>query len=299
MILSNTLKLYIMNYYYSMIRKSKGDIMKKINLLLVLLISIFTVGCAESKTEKIESLQDAYFSFSKKIDKNEKVSMDYIQSVLSEYDYEDGGSIKDETDDVESQLHIFKNGKEKLTISDAPNSSENLMELVYQVSDETNNILLSYASANNNQPTLYTNINIVSDVDLYEKISTMVDIEYSKILNQYNKIAENALLDKDITVDDISKIVDIEPTSEDSIDPNTSLEVTYYSFKDGSEVLGAYCIKGEDKVSRVFYGNSDIVLMKNIIDVELLKNSDNIQTSIVKRVDSIEKQEEIIKVLFP
>lgn len=273
--------------------------MKKINLLLVLLISIFTVGCAESKTEKIESLQDAYFSFSKKIDKNEKVSMDYIQSLLSEYDYEDGGSIKDETDDVESQLHIFKNGKEKLTISDAPNSSENLMELVYQVSDETNNILLSYASANNNQPTLYTNINIVSDVDLYEKISTMVDIEDSKILNQYNKIAENALLDKDITVDDISKIVDIEPTEEDSIDPNTSLEVTYYSFKDGSEVLGAYCIKGEDKVSRVFYGNSDIVLMKNIIDVELLKNSDNIQTGIVKRVDSIEKQEEIINVLFP
>lgn len=273
--------------------------MKKINLLLVLLIGIFTVGCAESKTDQIESLQDAYFSISKKIDKNEEVSMDYIQSLLSEYDYEDGGLIKDEADDSESQLHIFKNGKEKLTISDALTSSENSMGIVYEVSDETNNILLSYAPDNNNQPTLYTNINIVSDVDLYEKISTMVDIEDSKILNQYNKIAEDTLLDKEITVDDISKIVDIEPTSEDSIDPNRSLEVTDYSFKDGSEVLWAYCIKGEDKVSRVSYGNSDIVLMKNVFDVELLKNSDNMQVSIVRRVDSIEKQEEIINVLFP
>ena len=273
--------------------------MKKINLLLVLLLGIFTVGCAQSKTEQIESLQDAYFTVSKKMDKNEEVSMDYIQSLLSEYDYEDGGSIKDEADDLESKLHIFKNGKEKLTISESPNSSGNLNGLAYEGSDKTNNILLSYEFDNNNQPTLYTDINIVRDVELYEKISTMVDIKNSNILNQYNKIAEDVLLDKEITVDDISKIVDIEPTSEDSIYPETSLEVTYYSFKDGSEVVGAYCIKGQDKVSRVFYGNSDIVLMKNVFDVELLKNSDNMQISTVRKVDSIEKQEEIINVLFP
>ena len=272
--------------------------MKKINFLLVLLLGIFTVGCTESKTEKIESLQDAYFSLSKKIDKNEELSMDYIQSLLSEYDYEYGGLIKDEADDLESQLHIFKNGKEKLTISEPPTSSENSMGIMYQVSDETNNILLSYG-LDNNQPILYTHISIGSDVDLYEKISTMVDIKDSKILNQYNNIAENYLLGKEITVDDISKKVDIEPISEDSIDPNTSKEVTYYSLKDGSEILGAYCIKGEDKVSRVSYGNSDIVLMKNIFDVELLEKSDNMKVSIVRKVDSIEKQEEIINVLFP
>ena len=272
--------------------------MKKVSLLLVLLIGIFTIGCSESKTEKVESLKEAYFSLSKKIDKKEDVSIDYVKSLLSKYEYEDGGTAKNEADSSESQLHIFKNGKEKLTISEPTSSSENSMEVVYEVSDERNNILLSYGS-DKNQQFLYTIISMANDVDLYEKISSIVDIEDSKILDQYNKIGENFLSDKDITVDDISKIINIKPTSEDSIDPNTSSEVTYYSFKDGSEILGAYCIKGEDEVSRVSYGNNDKLLLKNITDAELLKDSDDIRANISTSVDSMEKQEEIINLLFP
>lgn len=57
--------------------------MTKKLLSLTLLIYILAVGCSEpkSKTEKVESLKDAYFNITYKLENNDKVEANYVKII--------------------------------------------------------------------------------------------------------------------------------------------------------------------------------------------------------------------------
>lgn len=273
--------------------------MKKVIISLMLSASMFTMGCNNTKIEKPKSLNEAYFSIIEKLDKNEEIKESYINELLSGYEKEN--SSDENKNDYGTEPHVFRNANEMLTIASTTESDEKSTAIFYQVNRENDEIQLAYAPADdgsiNNSEEFFINA-VVSDKSLYEEISKITDIKDGKLLDQYNEIAEDFLMVKDITINDIKAKINIEPNE----DSETSEGMTYYSFNDGAEVLGAYCKDGQDKVSKVSYGNNDQLqnnkqLLKNVIDKDMLENGTVAVGNVTASCDSMKKQKEMMDIL--
>lgn len=283
--------------------------MKKGIVLLASLICAFTLGCTSAKEEKVGSLKDAYFNIGKKLEKKEEVTVEYVKELLKDYDYEKGDTVDNEKGYLGYEMHTFTKDKEKLIISDATYGGEKSLELYYLLIGELESASISYTPSSKAQRFyLYGG---VSDINLYEEMSNMLDKKGSKLLNTYNKISKNIGNNKDITISDIEKMTDIKPAKEDTFDDTISKEVTYYTFTKGNDVMEVYCLKGEDKVSRVsFLTNNEPESLKDLMNsktVNFMKGAfskgyfegrEEALLNISMDVDSLAKQEKLLNLIF-
>ena len=261
--------------------------MKKLAFLVItLLMGIFLVACSSGKNERAESLQVAYFNMVEKLENNEEIEEDYAKALLDQYEYEKGDEINIGIGDEESQVHMFNNDEEKLTIVDTKVSNKIYLELLYQNSSDKGEIWLSYGSL---EGSAAMNVAVYED-ELYKEVYSVVDVKDSKLLENYNYISQKILNEEDISVDEVKSLVNIELTMEDTVDLQTSSEITYYSFTDGQEVLGVYTIKGQGSISRVSYGNNEKLLIKNTIGKELIEGSNKAMANISDDLVDIEMQ---------
>lgn len=280
--------------------------MKK-TLLLGLLICAFTVGYTEKSEQedkpnkidrieqagqKAESLDSAYFDIVKKIENKEEIKSEYIKELLEGYTY---------TEDSFLSQHIFNNDSESLIIKSAfENEEEKLSEISYGAGDGANNVSLEYKAANDSRK-LYISA-IVEDISLYEKISETVDNKDYKLLKSYNEISKDIATTNNLTVDDVIKKINIEPTSDSYDDINNNLEITRYIFKNDDETMTVHYIKDKDKLGTVTYSKNEsdgrILFAKNTIIGEMsLAEDKKLSASMSVPCDSISTQEKILNMM--
>lgn len=278
--------------------------MKKGIVLLASLICAFTVGCTSAQEEKVESLKDAYFNIGKKLEKKEEVTVEDVKELLKDYDYEEG-----EKDHLGYEMHNFTNDEEKLIISDYTQGGENSLALYYLSTGEPNSASISYAPSSKAQRFyLYAG---VSDINLYEEMSSMLDNKDSKLLNTYNEISKSIGSNKDITRSEIEKMTDIKPDKEDTFDDTISKEITYYTFTKGNDVMEVHCLKGEDKVNKVsFWINNEPASLKDLMNsktINFMKGAfskcyfegrEKALLNISMDVDSLATQEKVLNLIF-
>lgn len=271
--------------------------MKKIILLLVPLICIIVVGCTTSSTKKAETLKDAYFTIAKKIEKSDNITENYIKSLLKGYKYEKEDVVKDYINDSDAQPHRFTNNNETLTIFNYTIKNKSYFDITYMLKNDLNSVQIAYSKANSpthSKDGLYTYVS-VSDLKLYEKLSSILDIDKSKLLDNYNTISKDILEKKDININELKKLIGMEPIFKEL---NKSSQEILYSFGNDIEGIGAYYIKDENKISRVTYGLRQGGFMKSTIGINSTENREHPSTSITTYVDSIEKQEKSLNLIF-
>lgn len=271
--------------------------MKKISMLLVTLICAFAVGCTNNKVETAKSLKDAYFDIAKKIENKEEIKVEYVSDLLNGYEYEKGETMKDENSNIEYEMYRFSNNNEELILSDCTYDGEKGIELFYLVNNGVESASMSYTPSNESQG-LYINVG-VNDIEIYEEISNIIDNNESNLLKIYNEISKNLATTNDITVDKVEQMTNIEPTKEDTLDATTSKEITYYSFTDGSDVMGVYCFKDKENISRISFGsNGEKLFSKGAFGKNYFEGREDILLDININADSISIQEEILNIVF-
>ena len=274
--------------------------MKKLTLIITILACTFTVGCTKKVVQKPESLKDAYFDIAQKIENHEDVRINEVNKLLEGYAPKQEELNQDSSyNNAAVQLYIFTNEKEKLMISDDGTEDEKVADLAYFKEDGLNSITLGYGTSSNSTELLL--LATVDDINVYEKICELVNSKKSTFSNNYHEISQNIATENTITIDDVKNMINLEPTSEDSLDSATSKEITRYSFQveDGGEVIAVYTLKDSENISRVTYGsNGTIWVIKNTIRGELLTNGGPTIADVQGDVDDISIQKEIETLIF-
>lgn len=147
--------------------------------------------------------------------------------------------------------------------------------------------------------------------DAYFNIEKKLEKKDSELLNIYNEISKDIGNNKDVNISDIKKMTDIKPSKEDTFDPTMSKDVTYYSFKKEKDVMGVYCLKGEYKARRVFFGvnNDPIALnklgksktdnfMKGAFGIGYFEGRQEVLLDVSMDVDSLATQEKVLNLIF-
>ncbi|MGL4336952.1 MAG: hypothetical protein ACRCST_08645 [Turicibacter sp.] len=270
--------------------------MKKIGLIGVSLICMCMVGCSKTKVEKAQSLKEAYFAIGQKIENNEELTPEYVSGLLTGYPYEMGELFVDENTKNELQLYNFENAKEKLIISDSKVENKKLVEISYEVTQGLNTVYLAISPTSGVER---RNVNVsVGTINLLEEVSKITDKKDLQLLNAYNEIAKDFATDKNLTIADIIKMTGITPTSEDTVDANGTLELTYYSFTTNNEILSVHVAKEEDKINRVGYGLDDQVFFKDTIEKKLVPPGEELFSRIITYVEDLAIQEDILNTVF-
>lgn len=274
--------------------------MKKLTLIITILACTFTVGCTKKVVQKPESLKDAYFDIAQKIKNQEDVRINEVNKLLEGYTPKQEELNQDSSyNNAAVQLYSFTNEKEKLMISDDGTEDEKVADLAYFKEDGLNSITLGYGTSSNSTELLL--LATVDDINVYEKICELVNSKESTFSNNYHEISQNIATENTITIDDVKNMINLEPTSEDSLDSATSKEITRYSFQveDGGEVIAVYTLKDSENISRVTYGsNGTIWVIKNTIRGELLTNGGPTIADVQGDVDDISIQKEIETLIF-
>lgn len=274
--------------------------MKKLTLIITILACTFTVGCTKKVVQKPESLKDAYFDIAQKIENQEDVRINEVNKLLEGYTPKQEELNQDSSyNNAAVQLYSFTNEKEKLMISDDGTEDEKVADLAYFKEDGLNSITLGYGTSSNSTELLL--LATVDDINVYEKICELVNSKESTFSNNYHEISQNIATENTITIDDVKNMINLEPTSEDSLDSATSKEITRYSFQveDGGEVIAVYTLKDSENISRVTYGsNGTIWVIKNTIRGELLTNGGPTIADVQGDVDDISIQKEIETLIF-
>lgn len=282
--------------------------MKKQLLILTSLAFIFTVGCSKTKIEKADSLEDAYFEISKKLENKEEVSKNYIKELLKGYKYEKGEELRmgggniDGSDYVQ-QPYIFTNENEKLTITHSNDYNKSIIQPQYEVKTDNGDTTLSYIESieeyENPDEEVPKNSGMFTavrnDIRLHEEIYNLVGKSNSKWEEIYHKVSNNIATINDINIEDIKKLIDVKPSvDEEKFYEDSSLTSVNYTFENEKEMLMIQCIKEKNKVFNVFYNNQDTFTFKTTIDRDLIKENDKLHTGISSFVKDVKTQEELI-----
>lgn len=128
-----------------------------------------------------------------------------MKKLSYEYNYEKWDFIEAEFSDDTSQIYTFTNNNEKLTILDTTHNNKKFIELMYVNGDKSTSVSLFYTPLDTSKP-LYTTIK-VDDLNLYETLSKIMDNSDSELLKIYNQVIEEIATKKNITLEDIKKLL--------------------------------------------------------------------------------------------
>lgn len=242
----------------------KTNRVKKVLLMLVAPFLIALSGCESTQSVKgVVSLKDGYFKISKAIDDNEKISKEYVKSLLNGYEYKKGEEFKLEDYSPElkmiQQPYIFKNDKEELTITHMTDNDKESLSTVYNYDDGDVNISLSYSPADKEfidentepKPHLFVGVSL-SDNNKYQDICKILNDSYSDYESYYQKIADNFATKNDMNIEDLKSIIGDSPsettTEKVKVGKKAEEELISYKFKKDKKEIFAEYFKDSNKM---------------------------------------------------
>lgn len=268
--------------------------MKKLILLFIsVLVCTGIIGCSKIPIQEVETLEELYFSLADTLEQNENLTIDKVGALLEINNYEKGEIVENQNNKI--RTHIFTVGKERLVISEDLSSEGKVLELAYNKATEVNSIWLGY------KPKNLLLILEVGDIKVYEDVCEILDNKESKFLNSYQEISRGISKEKAIKIDDVTSILNLEPSMKNSVDSVSLKELIRYGFQEeeSDEVLAVYMDKDSKNINKVVYASNDTSsVMKSTISRELTTKKNTPIYSIESMVEDISIQREILTLIF-
>ena len=239
--------------------------MKKFTTVILILSSIFIMGCSNKNTRSINDLSDAYLYLSEISSHTPKINFENLKSNLSKFEYkkedEQKVAIYNPNEDVSHSFHTFSNSVNNLNL----------------VLDDTNNTLVSskITKTDNNNTLSFTYITDYQVVELLQNLkdsyllkieSENKDLNKQKVIleyinkyidkqyfNQYLDISSKLSSSEKLSISDIEKIMNSKYTDTSVFEENGETQ-TSYVFESNSSQLGVFF--NEDGLCFKVYINS-------------------------------------------
>lgn len=268
--------------------------MKKIIISFIAMISIFIIGCSQDSSTKAESLEEAYFDITTKLEQTENLNAEYFGELLEGYNF------KKHLTGFETVEYLFSDLDELLTIS--CNSDEELTEIRYSNVLNDNRITLSYEL--NDTPRKLRVFVETTEIPLNEEVSLLMDIDNLELLSGYNEISKNIQTINNLTAENVSEILSVKPVSTTSYDSTK----TEHVFEKGDEKITLSYNETEKKIDIISYvkpSQEVAVSTEKIVQPEISKETltskysgrDAILTSNTSLVNTLEIQMKALEIL--
>lgn len=287
--------------------------LKQVLLILLTPVLVLTSGCENSESvEKASSLKEGYFKIAKQLDEENKVSKEYLESLLSGYKYEKGKelNIGDDSSDIEmiQRQYIFKDDKEELIITNIIYNGYESMSPVYIFKDKDINLSLSYTQKANKdavdeniepKPKLFVCISLPNNTK-YQEICKILNNSYTDYESYYQNIANNFATKNNMSIKDLKNIIGEEPHKSEieKIKQGKSAEEESisYVFKNNKEIISVEFLKDSNRMYELSYMDLDAFgsnIVKTVRDNKVLHEGE-FHMDITNSSSKLDEQIEII-----
>ena len=286
--------------------------MKKFTTVILILSSIFIMGCSNKNTKSISTLSDAYLHLSEISAESKKVNFETLKSNLDKFEYEEGrfeSILLDSPDnEIKYSNHIFKDENSKLEIEyDNTNNKITLVTYSKNSDDksnfssiyrgETKFVELSSGLKNMNSLNIESKFkNLDQQADILNSINELKDLKFS---NYYLDIVKKISTGNNLNLEDIEKIVG---TKYDEKGIRDDAEI--FTFKDGNSSLGVFFSK-ENKsciqvimINEIYSKENTSVIEKSFKTKYKIENNSDTFVSSIYIQENLEKLIKINKELF-
>jgi len=287
--------------------------LKQVLLILLTPVLVLTSGCENSApVEKASSLKEGYFKIAKQLDEGNKVSKEYLESLLSGYKYEKGKelNIGGDSSDIEmiQRQYIFKDDKEELIITNIIYNGYESMSPVYIFKDKDINLSLSYTPKADkdavdenveSKPKLFVDISLSNNTK-YQEICKILNNSYTDYEFYYQNIANNFATKNNMSIKDLKNIIGEKPYQSEieKIKQGKSVEEESisYVFKNDKESISVEFLKDSNKMYELSYMGLDEFgsnIVKTVRDNKTLHEGE-FHMDITNSSSKLDKQIEII-----
>lgn len=260
--------------------------MKKLMLLILSFLCILALFLTKSKLQNNQSLMDIYFTAANNANIEGTLNKNDLTKLLKGYSFEEGTTISDEDYDCAETPYIYKTGDEQLVIYEHNDEDSSDVSMEYQLTTKSN--LLNFAFNQHRASSFFTLES--EDFDLHFDIAQTLDSEKSNYKDVYYKVSKSISSSENISIELLKTLLNQEPSSE------SNSNINIYTFSNDNEILRVSCLKDDNSVIKVVYGNDteDEKEQLTTTGKELLNEGDNVLTSVKSFTNDIDIQKKIL-----